>query len=138
MKLIEFFKQIINAILDGSFEKMRIIQAMNDNFKESFYSGGLDRLCKVSISAGDPEFSHEMSVMWFRSGFRITVENDLGMQDNEIFEIADYILNNKAFLRQLMSIGFDTLIVQGKMTHRGKMFCMKNYSELKGYTLNAH
>ena len=137
MKLIEFIKHIINVILDGSFEKMRIIQAMNDNFKDSFYSGGLDRLCKVSISVGDPEFSHEMSVMWLRSGFRITVENDLGMQDCEIFEISDYVLNNKAFLRQLMSIGFDTLIVQGKMTHRGKMFCMKRYAELKGYTLNA-
>jgi len=137
MKLIEFIKQVINAILDGSFEKIRIIQAMNDNFKESFYSGGLDRLCKVSISAGDPDFSHEMSAMWLRSGFRITIENDLGMQDCEIFEIADYILNNKAFLRQLMSIGFDTLIVQGKMTHRGKMFSMKQYSELKGYALNS-
>jgi hypothetical protein len=137
MKLIEFIKQIINAIMDGSFEKMRIIQAMNDNFKESFYSGGLDRLCKVTISAGDPEFSHEMSVIWLRSGFRITVENDFGMQDYEIFEIADYILNNKAFLRQLMALGFDTLIVQGKMTHRGKMFCMKRYADLKGYTLNS-
>lgn len=136
MKLLEFIKKIISAILDGSFEKMRIIQAMNENFKESFYSGGLDRLCRVSISADDPEFSHEMSVMWLRSGFRITIENDLGMDDSEVFGIADYVLNNKAFLRQLMSIGFDTLIVQGKMTHRGKMFCMKGYSELRGYTLN--
>lgn len=137
MKILELIKQIINAILDGSLEKIKIIQAMNDNFKESFYSGGLDRLCKVTISAGDPEFSHEMSVMWLRSGFKITVENDFGMKDYEIFEIADYILNNKAFLRQLMSLGFDTLIVQGKMTHRGKMFCMKRYSELSGYTLNS-
>ena len=76
-----------------------------------------------------------MSVMWLRSGFRIAVENDLGMKDSEIFEIADYILNNRAFLRQLMSIGFDTLIVQEKMTHRRKMFCMKRYSELSGYSL---
>ncbi len=69
--------------------------------------------------------------------FELTVENDLGMEDSEIFGIADYILNNKAFLRQLMAIGFDTLIVQGKLTHRGKMFCMKRYSELKGYALNG-
>ena len=58
------------------------------------------------------------------------------MIDSEIFDISDYILKNKAFLRQLMALGFDTLIIQGKMTRRGKMFCMKNYAELQGYTLN--
>lgn len=137
MKIIEFIKQIINVILDGSFEKVRIIKAMNDNFRDSYYSGGLDRLCKVSISAGDPEFAHEMSVMWLRSGFKITVENDYGMKESEIFEISDYILNNRAFIRQLMALGFDTLIVQGKLTHRGKMFCLKRYAELNGYTLNS-
>lgn len=135
MKIIDILKNIINIILDGSFEKVRIIQAMNENFKESFYSGGLDRMCRVSISAGDPEFSHEMSIMWLRSGFKITIENDYGMNDSDVFEIADYILTNKAFLRQLMSLGFDTLIVQGKLTKRGKMFCMKNYSDLQGYAL---
>ncbi len=135
MKLIEFFKNLINALLDGSFERMKIINAMNENFKESFFAGGLDRLCRVTVSMGDPDFSHEMSYSWLRSGFKISVENDLGMKDSEIFEISDYVLRNRAFLRQLMSMGFDTLIIQGKKTGRGKLFCMKNYAELQGYSL---
>ena len=136
MKLIEFFKNLINILLDGSFERVKIINAMNENFKESFFSGGLDRMCRVSISIGDPEFSHEMSYTWMRSGFKISVENDLGMKDSDIFEISDYVLRNRAFLRQLMTMGFDTLIIQGKITGRGKLFCMKNYSELQGYSID--
>lgn len=135
MKLIEFFKNLFNIILDGSMERVKLLSAMNENFKETFYSGGIDRLCKVSIGAGDPEFSHEMSALWFRSGFRITVENDLGMLDSEIFEISDYVLQNESFIRQLMSLGFDTLIVQGEKTKRGKMFCLKSYANLKGYLI---
>ena len=137
MKFIEFLKNLINVILDGSMERVRILSAMNDNFKDTFYAGGIDRLCKVSISAGNPEFSHEMSTIWLRSGFRITVENDYGMADIEIFEISDYVLQNEAFLRQLMSLGFDTLIVQGKLTKRGKMFCIKSYANLKGYSIGS-
>lgn len=34
---------------------------MNQSFKEFFYSGELNRLCKVSISQGDKDFTHEMS-----------------------------------------------------------------------------
>ncbi len=81
--------------MDGSVERVRIIRAMNENFQESYYSGGVDRLCRVSIGAGDPEFAHEMSSMWIRSGFRVSVENDLGLADSEVFEISDYILQNK-------------------------------------------
>lgn len=136
MRLIEFIKNLINVIMDGSLERVRIISAMNDNFRESFYSGGIDRLCRVSISSGDPEFAHEMSSIWLRSGFRISVENDLGLKDIDVFEIADYILQNKAFLRQLMALGFDTLIIQGKLTKRGKIFCIKSYADLNGYTLH--
>lgn len=136
MKLLDFIKNLINVIMDGSFERVRIITAMNQNFKESFISGGLDRMCRVSISSGDPDFAHEMSSIWLRSGFRITIENDYGMSDSDIFEISDYVLQNKAFLRQLMSIGFDTLIVQGAMTRRGKMFCLKAYANLKGYSID--
>ena len=136
MRILDLLRSIINTLLDGSFERVRVLSAMNDNFKESYYSGGIDRLCRVSISAGDPEFRHEMSYMSLRSGFRISVENDLDMKDSEIFEISEYILTNKTFLRQLMSLGFDTLIIQGKVTRRGKMFCMKRYSELTNYTLS--
>lgn len=121
--------------MDGSLERVKIISALNQNFKESFISGGLDRLCKVSISTGDPEFRHELSSIWLRSGFKITIENDLGMTDFEIFEISEYVVNNKSFLRQLMALGFDTLIVQGKLTKRGKMFCMHKYADLKGFML---
>ena len=66
MKIIEFIKNLINTILDGSLERVKILSAMNQNFKDSFCSGGLDRLCKVSIACGNPEFAHEMSSMWLK------------------------------------------------------------------------
>ena len=50
MNIVDLFKNLLNSLLDGSFEKMKIISTMNQAFKEYYYSGELNRLCKVSIT----------------------------------------------------------------------------------------
>lgn len=133
MNIIEFFKNMLNSLLDGSFERVKIINGMNNGFKELFYSGAINRLCHVSISAGDPDFTHEMSSMSFRSGFKVGIENDMDLHMSEVMDLSKYILANTAFIRQLMSMGFDTLIIQGLHNGRGRKFSLKAYAKLNNY-----
>lgn len=133
MSIVEFLKNMLNSLLDGSFERVKIINEMNRGFKELFYSGATNRLCHVSISAGDPDFTHEMSSMSFRSGFKIGIENDMDLQMSEVMELSKYILANTSFIRQLMAIGFDTLIIQGMNNGRGRKFSLKAYAKLNNY-----
>lgn len=133
MSIKDFFNNLFNSLLDGSFERVRIINIMNQSFKEFFYSGELNRLCKVSISKGDKDFAYEMSSFWFRSGFKISIENDFNLADSEIIEISKYILSNTSFIRQLMAMGFDTLIVVGATSEKGRKFSLKGYANLNNY-----
>lgn len=133
MNLKTFFTNLINSILDGSFERMRVIGQMNVAFKEYFMSGDFSRLCKVSISQGNSAFAHEMSSLWFRSGFKISIENDSCLQESEVNEIAQYVTGNEPFVRQLMAMGFDTLVIKGKTTGVTKQFALKKYANLKQY-----
>ena len=133
MSIKDFFNNLFNSLLDGSFERMRIINVLNQSFREFFYSGELNRLCKVSISQGDRDFSHEMSSLWFRSGFKISIENDINLLDSEIMEISRYVLSNTAFIRQLMAMGFDTLVIKGKTTGVSKEYALKKYANLNQY-----
>ena len=135
MSIKDFFNNLFNFLLDGSFERMRIINIMNQSFREYFYSGELDRLCKVSISQGDRDFAHEMSSLWFRSGFKISIENDANLLDSEIMEISKIVLSNTSFIRQLMAMGFDTLIVAGATGGKGRKFSLKGYANLNNYYL---
>lgn len=137
MSIRTFFNNLINALLDGSFERIRVISQMNDAFKEYFYSGELHRLCRVSISSGEQSFAHEMSTLWFRSGFKITIENDTSLQKSEIDELQSYITENVAFVRQLMALGFDTLIIKGKTTEMVQKYALKQYANLNQYFLNS-
>lgn len=133
MSIKEFFSNLLNALLDGSFERVRIINQMNTAFKEYFMSGEFGRLCKVSISQGRSEFAHEMSVLWFRSGFKLSIENDYNLKQSEIKELSLYVTSNAAFVRQLMALGFDTLVIEGKTTKIAEYYALKKYANLNQY-----
>ena len=133
MTIKDLFSNLLNSLLDGSFERVRIINAMNQSLKDYFYSGELNRLCKVSISQGDPEFQHEMSSCWFRSGFKISIENDANLSNSEVNEISKYVLCNTSFIRQLMAMGFDTLVVAGANCGKGRKYSLKGYANLRNY-----
>ena len=133
MNLKTFFTNLINTLLDGSFERVRIISQMNTALKEYFTTGEFNRLCKVSISSGNSAFAHEMSSLWIRSGFKITIENDSALRESEINELAAYVTDNAAFVRQLMAMGFDTLTIKGKTTGLTKSFALKKFANLDQY-----
>lgn len=133
MSIKSFFVNLINSLLDGSFDRMRIIGQMNKAFEESFYTGELDRMCKVSIAMGYQPFAHEMSCLSFRSGFKISIENDSSLKESELEELASYVTGNVAFVRQLMSLGFDTLIIKGEINGMNKMYALKRFANLSQY-----
>ena len=133
MSIKSFFTNLINSLLDGSFERVRIINQMNTAFKEYFLSGEFGRMCKVSISQGRSEYAHEMSSLWFRSGFKIGIENDTSLKESEITELASYVTDNAAFVRQLMAMGFDTLVIKGKTTGIGREYPLKKFANLSQY-----
>lgn len=133
MKIIEFLKNLLNSLLDGSFERVRIIKSMNEAFQKYYVTGEIDRLCKVSITSGNQNYRHEMSTLFFRSGFRISIENDTNVKESELRDISQYILTNTAFVRQLMTLGFDTLIVSGRTTNKSLMYSLKEYTNLTNF-----
>lgn len=133
MSIKTLITNLLNSLLDGSFERMRIISQMNAAFKEYFMSGEFARMCKVSISSGCSEYAHEMSSIWLRSGFKISIENDLSLKESEINELSSYVTDNAAFVRQLMAMGFDTLVIKGKTTGMSRTFALKKYANLNQY-----
>lgn len=133
MNIKAFISNLINSLLDGSFERMRVINQMNAAFKEYFLSGEFNRLCKVSITQGCSGYAHEMSSLWFRSGFKISIENDTSLKESEVNELAKYITDNPAFVRQLMALGFDTLVIKGKTSGIGYDYALKKFANLNQY-----
>ena len=82
MNIVDFFKNLLNSLVGTSLERMKLINTMNQTFKDSYCSGALDRFCKVSITVGDTNYAHEMSAFFLtyiiHSGFISGYQNRYG------------------------------------------------------------
>lgn len=134
-KLWDIVKHVMATSMTTSIATTKLIFQMNTAFEEQFKSGMAQRLVKVSIGMGNDQFKHAMSNNFLISGFKMTIVNDEVLKESEARGLANYILENEYFVRQLMLLGFDTLIVKGKTTN-SLFFKISDYGNLEGAFLN--
>lgn len=136
-KISTFINRVVDIISQGNLERVTILREFNLVFKDAYFNGDLDRYCKVTSSSGNPQFRHELSSYYLRSGFKITIENDSNLMESDIYEISKYVIESKPFVRQLMALGYDTLIIVGKNYMRGIQIPLKEIANLQEYMLNG-
>jgi hypothetical protein len=135
-KITTFLNRVVDVISQGNLERIRILREFNFVFKEVYMQGEIDRLCTVTTSSGNPQFKHELSTFYLRSGFKITIENDSNLLENDFIEISKYVIESAPFVRQLMALGYDTLIIKGKNSFMGLQLPLKEIANLQNYMLN--
>jgi hypothetical protein len=135
-KITTLLNRVVDIVSSGSLERVRIIKEFNLVFNEAYQTGDLDKWCSVTTGAGNQQYKHELSSFYLRSGFKITIHNDLNLQENDFYEISKYVIESAPFVRQLMALGYDTLIVVGKNTGNGVQISLKQIANLHDYMLN--
>jgi hypothetical protein len=128
--------QLVDVVTQGTLERFRLTRELNQTFSDAYMSGAFDRMCKASTTMGDSSFRHSMSAMTFRSGFKISVLNDDNLKGSDVVELAKYILASTPFVRQLMALGFDTLIIIGKHTNYGVRMQLSKFANPTQYFLD--
>lgn len=135
-RIATLLNRVVDIVSQGNLQRVLIIKEFNLVFQEAYYSSDIERLCTVTTSAGNPEFRHELSSFYLRSGFKITIENDNNLEEADYVQIASYVIESAPFVRQLMALGYDTLIIKGKNTIMGVQIPLKRIASLHNYMLN--
>jgi hypothetical protein len=135
--LTTLINNFFDVISQGSIERVKLVRELNRAFLEAYLSGEFDRMCKASISMGDSSFRHSMSTIVLRSGFKIRVQNDENLSGNDISELAKYVLASNPFVRQMMALGFDTLIIIGKHNTYGVRLQLSKFANPNQYFLGS-
>ena len=133
--LKKLFNRVVDIVIQGNLDRVRIISEFNRVFNQAYLSSEIDRKCSVTTSPGKPEFRHELSSFYLRSGFKITILNDDYLTETDLFEISGYVLESQGFVRKLMAIGYDTLIVKGKNSTNGLQIPLKKFGNIDGYMI---
>lgn len=135
-RISTFINRVVDVMSQGNLERIRILKEFNFVFREVYMQGEIDRLCTVTTSAGNPKFKHVLSTFYLRSGFKITIENDVNLTDNDFFEISKYVIESAPFVRQLMALGYDTLIIKGKNSFKALELPLNEIANFQNYMLN--
>ena len=136
-RITTLINRLVDVISQGSFERVKILREFNITFKQAWEEKSLDRLCFVTTAPGDPDFKHGLSTYYLRSGFKITIENDEDLTEKECGEISKYVVESRPFVRQLMAMGYDTLIIKGKQPYKkGVNLALKEISNLQDHMIS--
>lgn len=135
--LATLFNRIVSVVTTGSTERIRIITEFNKVFTEAYHMGEIERKCTVTVAPGNTSFSHELSAFYLRSGFKITIHNDNRLTQTDIVDISKYVLDSAPFVRQLIALGFDTLIITGANSLHPLEISLKEISDIHKYMLGS-
>lgn len=135
-KISTLVNRVLDIITQGGLERVRVLNEFNNVFKAAFEEGEFNKLCSVTTSKGNPQFGHELSTIYLRSGFKITILNDDFLKKQDFSKIAKYFIINKEFARKLMALGYDTLIIKGKSSTTGLEIPLKEIASLNDYMVS--
>ncbi len=113
-------------------ERYKLVRDFNKAAKYAFISGVAPTLLEAKITGGDSAFKHEFS-KWLGSGFRIKAMSGKPLHNIELKEIGSVVLDNEELIRQLITLGWDTLEVHSNQGFNGLKWPLKDYAKLGGF-----
>ena len=113
-------------------DRYRLVKSFNKTAKYSFISGGSPTLLEAKITKGDIAYRHAFS-KWRGGGFRIKALSGRELERNELIDIGRVILDNEQLIREMISLGWDTLEVHGNIGKNGSKWALKDFANIGGY-----
>lgn len=131
----------INRLVDiastGRVDRTVLLKDLNNAFKDGYINGDLEHFCSITTDNGVPAFKHELS-HFLRSGIKLTINNDRRLAKSEVIEYGKCVTGDVRFIRKLMVLGYDTLVLYPK-NHVGDFkylqISLKKFVDLNNYMI---
>lgn len=128
------WNKILGWFSDRS-ERGKLVRSFNTAANMAFICGDASTILRACLSKGNRNYRHQFSSL-FNTGFRIEALSGRSLTRDEIIDIGSVILNNTALVRQLVTLGFDTLEVHSNVGSYGCRWKLIDYAEI-GQTLTG-
>ena len=93
------------------WKRSQLIRRANALFFNGFTSGKLEYYCQVERSVSVKSFKHRCH-SW--NDFLVVIKNDHELTQVSLIKASEYFIENDQFIRQLVHLGFETLILKGE------------------------
>jgi len=113
-------------------ERYKLVKDFNKASKTAFISGVAPTLLEAKITMGDSSYRHNFS-KFMGGGLRIKAITGRAFTRSELSELGSIILDNEEFVRQLISLGWDTLEVHDSKGCNGLKWALSKYANIGGF-----
>ena len=113
-------------------ERYRLIKGFNRAAKYAFIQGAAPTLLEAKITKGEVAYRHAFS-KWMGGGFRIKALSGRVLEKSELIEIGRVVLDNKELIRNMISLGWDTLEVHANKGYNGAKWPLKEHADIGGF-----
>lgn len=128
------WERIRNKISDW-FAQRKDRSTLIDNFnlaaRMAYIGGEMPTLLKAKVSVGNSAYTHTFT-KFMAGGFRIQAMAGRSLSREEMAELGSFILFNDAMIRELVSLGFDTLELHSDVGNIGLQWQLTKYTNIGG------
>ncbi len=135
MSVSDSFNNLFKKFSNNSSDRSVLVDKLNELFKYLYTYDHVDLSCKANITSGNEDFKHETSASFSKSGLKITIEKT-SVTDAEVRDVSRFFLSDKQFIKVLMNLGFDTLIIAGKDEKTSVLYCIRDYYNYSNFTFD--
>ncbi|MFM7014771.1 hypothetical protein [Flavobacterium sp.] len=128
----EQIKQVFTSWFENRKDREHLIRDFNKSSRAAYIAGIVPTLFEAKISVGDSRYTHAFS-KWAAGGFRIKALTGRNLNRSEMEEMGKVVLVNSALVRNLVSLGFDTLELHSDVGNIGLKWELKKYIDVVGY-----
>jgi hypothetical protein len=128
----EQIKQVFTTWFENRKDREQLIKEFNNSSRAAYIVGVMPTLFEAKVTIGDSRYTHTFS-KWMAGGFRIKALTGRNLTRAEMEEMGQVVLSNSPLVRNLVSLGFDTLELHSDVGNFGLKWELKKYIDVIGY-----
>lgn len=118
--------QFIKSWFQQRSERQEFIAQFNFAARQAFIRGQAPTLIQARTTIGNSNYTHAFS-KWAAGGFRMKVEAGEPLYEHHLVIIADIILGDQEIVRQMITLGWDTLEIHAAYSKHGLQWKLWDY-----------
>ena len=134
--IMSWYQKIVGFFSKDAAERRRFINTFNASALYSFTSLSVDALFQAEVCEGNVDYRHEYSAPRSVSGFIVKVISGVDVPYEDVLLIGRIILENKALVRRMFVLHWDTLYIRDERNGRYGQWRIRDFVDFGGILPN--
>ena len=134
--IMSWYQKIVGFFSKDAAERRRFINTFNASAFNSFTTLSVDALFQAEVCEGNVDYKHEYSAPRSVSGFIVKVISGVDVPYEDVLLIGRIILENKALVRRMFVLHWDTLYIRDERNGRYGQWRIRDFVDFGGILPN--